>query len=247
MLPVLFLMSTGCTLFSPTKELSLTIEGIPEAVESSLRGVWTFLAGTPGGDLYRVDLDWSEGIPETVVFNSPREEDSLFLLYPPDLTEGCGMKPLGAYVASREEGGVLNPRDASAVSLLFTLLQNQMDIENFNCARFLLEMSELPDPWLVEEQTLLKQMGRHEMRSWYIREKTQFHVIIPLGPGTWYSPSYLRKAEVPLEEPQALQLELPRGYGFLYNPEERIIMEYQIDSNGEVICFTRSLPRGASS
>lgn len=242
----LFRMLTGCLLFSPMKDNKLSVGDIPEELVLSLSGSWTVVMSSTSGDPRVIEIDREEGgLPEHIFIESPKEEDSLLLLYPPPIAEGCRMNPLGGFIPSYRDYGELTLRDGSAVSILMTLRQNNLRIEDFNCQRFITEMAELDDPWLVEDQTLLKQLGRREMRSWYIRTKTMFEVEIALPPGHWYGASLLQPPlESSVEDTHTLSL--PEGYSFLYCPERSELLEIQVDSHGEAVWIIVSLPQGVS-
>lgn len=237
-------MSLACSLFSPMKELSLGIEGIPDCLTPVFKDKWTVLQASLSGDLCEIEMDWTAGLPDTFFIDSPKEEDLLLLLYPPLLVEGCRMNPLGVFIPSHEDRGEFCLVDGSAVSILITLVHNNLSIEDFNCSRFLLEMARLEDPWLVEEQTLLKQLGRREMRSWYIRTKTLFAVELPLPAGIWYGASLLQNVTESSgpEDINPVHIELPEGYSFLYCPVRQEVMEIQVDSHGDAVWITTYLP-----
>lgn len=240
---VLFsLIYVGCSLFSPTKELSLSIEELPDSLSSALAGVWIIKQATLSGDIWEIEKDWTDGLPDRFILKSPKEEDFLLLLYPPGLVEGCRMNPLGVFIPSYKNRGQFSLRDGSAVSILLTLIDNDLRVEDFNCSRFLLEMGELEDPWLVEKQTLLKQLGRREMRSWYIRSKTQFTIEISLAEGHWYASSLMQKALISSAPDTAVLIDFPVGHSFIYCPERAEVVEIQVDDHGEAVWITTPLP-----
>lgn len=241
------LIIVGCTLFSPMKELSLSIEELPGSLTPALAGRWIIKQASLSGDLWEIEKDWTDGLPDTFILKSPKEEDYLLLLYPPTLVEGCSMNPLGVFVPSYKNSGQFSLKDGSAVSILLTLIDNDLNVKDFNCSRFLLEMGELEDPWLVEEQTLLKQLGRKEMRSWYIRSKTLFSIELSLPEGLWFGPSLMQEVlESPAPE-TVVKIDLPEGHSFIYCPERSKVIEIQVDGHGEAVWITTSLPQGASN
>ncbi|MDC7234723.1 MAG: hypothetical protein PQJ58_15935, partial [Spirochaetales bacterium] len=186
-------------------------------------------------------------VPECFTIDVPKEEDSLLLLYPPSLKNGCRMKPLGVFIPSYEDRGALSVEDGAAVSILMTLVQSGQDFSDFNCQRFLFEMGELDDPWLAEEETLLRQLSLRQMRSWYIREKTLFDLEIYLPSGSWYGsvPSGTPRESSGLENPVAIVL--PEGYSFLVSPDRLELVEIQVDDHGQAVWIRESLVQEAPS
>jgi hypothetical protein len=238
----IYLMIVSCSLFSPMKEISLSIEELPDCLIPALAGRWIIKQASLSGDICEIEKDWTDGLPDSFILKSPREEDFLLLLYPPKLVEGCSMNPLGAFVPSYKKSGQFSLKDGSAVSILLTLIDNNLYVKDFNCSRFILEMAELDDPWLVEEQTLLKQLGRKEMRSWYIRSKTLFSIEISLPEGLWFGPSLLQEALESSAPEAAVEIDLPEGHNFIYCPERAEVVEIQVDGHGEAVWITTSLP-----
>lgn len=223
------------------KEFSLSLEGIPDSLSPYITGIWTLKQASLSGVISDSEMDWTAGLPDDFFLKSPKEEDFLLLLYPPDLVEGCSLNPLGVFIPSYKDSGIISIKDGSAVSILFTLIDHGLNLKDFNCKRFLLEMGALEDPWLVEEQTLLKQLGRREMRSWYIRSKTLFSIEITLPEGNWFGPSLMQDTLVSSALDSFVEIDLHEGYSFLYCPERKEIVEIQVDSNGEAVWITTSL------
>lgn len=230
------------------KEIRLSIEGLSISLAPVLKGNWLIKQASLCGDICEMEMDWAAGLPDSLSLNLPREEDILILLYPPRFDEKCRIHPLGVFIPSYETQGELSFIHGSAVSILFTLIENNLNIHDFNCSRFLSEMARLQDPWLVEEHTLLKQLGRREMRSWYIRNKTLFEIEIPLSRGWWFGPSLLQDPyhSAGPDEINMVSVKLPEGYSFLMSPAKQEIVEIQVDSHGEAVWIITPLPPAAS-
>ncbi len=238
---------TGCTLFTSEKEVRLDVDSYAGELESVLEGVWGLKWTALSGDSGSLMLDWSGGVPPGISFSVPLEEDLLILLYPPALTATCRPCPQGAYIPRYSFDGALSRKDGAALSVLTRLTELGYSMEEFNCSRFLREMAELDDPWLTDRELLVRQLGRQQMRSWYIREKKQFDVSPALSGGPWFGSSLKRVQLFSEAEGTEQTLKLPEGWGFLYNPLSREILEYQVDDHGEICSITELLLPEASS
>ncbi|QEN09319.1 hypothetical protein EXM22_15525 [Oceanispirochaeta crateris] len=158
---------------------------------------------------------------------------------PPQWEPGLGLSPWGAYIPSISHQGDLDFKAGAAVSILIRILEAGANLEGFNCRRFLYEMESLDDPWRTDHEMLMRQLGRQEMRIWYIRPKTEYPVVIPLPEGRWFFPSLLHE---PLDSDGGLvSLDLPEGYSCLFQPASAEIAEIQVDDHGEAVCLVRSI------
>jgi len=237
--PVYFIILSlsSCTLFSTQRTVTVEVPSLPEDLSACGTGVWSLVMSSTSGTLRQERLEWTLPLPERIRLEWPKEEDLLILMMPPEWAEGIGPSPCGAYVSPDEGSGSLSWQDGAAVSILTRILQAGGNLYGFNCSRFLGEMAALDNPWTADRDLLIRQLGRREMRSWYIRKAALFQVALTLPAGRWFS-QYL--AAEPLESGGgSLELKLPEGYACFYNPGLDCVAEIQVDDHGEVFILLR--------
>ena len=234
---LLILLSSACDLFSPHKEVSLDVPHCPMELQPSYEGLWVLELRSLSGDSQISELDWSEGIAERITVEWPKEEELLALLYPPEWEPGLGPDPWGSYVSPISQKGIFGFKAGAAVSVMMKVLEAGGELKGVNCRRFLDEMDALDDPWMTDQELLVRQLGRREMRSWYIRPRRLFPLILPLPQGTWFFSSLLH---LPLiSDGNGSELSLPEGYSLLFHPETGCLAEIQVDDHGVAVWMLR--------
>lgn len=224
-------LTAGCSLISPTQELSVRTPMVPEELEPLFKGIWTLECCSLSGEATSRELDWSEGVPASISLSRKKEEDLLILLSSPFSFPGQGFFPAGLWLPWDEGGGELSFHEGAAVFLVSALVKEGVPMRAFNMKRFLEEMAELEEPWNCDRELLLRQLGRREMRSWYIHERRTHPVDLNLPPGLWFRGN---PGAPPFESdgnPGAL--ELAEGYHFFFCPERKEGAEVQVDDHGE--------------
>lgn len=235
----LLILLSGCSLFSPEREIFLKVPSVPKDLIGALAGSWTLeLAGEERFYSNRT-LDWSSGIPDSLKISCPRETEIFVLLYPPSLGAGPGFFPAGARIGPEDSRGSPDFRDGAGVFVLSLIFKKNVPARGFNSLRFLREMRALDKPWQADRERLVRQIQRKAMRSWYIREQPSFEISLQLPEGLWYQ-NNLSLAPLPVSS-SPVHLELPRGYCFFYCPARALLAEVQVDKYGEALVYLRSI------
>jgi hypothetical protein len=229
----LTLLLGACSLLSPEKEVTIDIPVSPTPLQKSLKGIWSLEMGSFSGEFQEKELDWSEGIPRKISMEWPKEVELLLLLTPPSWQPGLSPAPWGVYVSSLKDRGDISYKEGASISILMRILQAGVNLEGFNCSRFLEEMGTLDNPWQTDHELLMRQLGRQEMRSWYIRPKTLYRVNLTLPEGSWYFRSLLQEPVV--SDGRTLEFTFPEGHTSLYNPASESVVEIQVDDHGEAV------------
>ncbi len=231
-------LTSGCSLLSPTQEVSIRTPAVPEELETLFRGVWTLECCSFSGDVTSGELDWREGVPASLSLSRKKEEDLLILLSSPFSFPGQGFYPAGLWLPWDSERGRATFHDGAAVFLVSTLVRGEVSMSGFNMERFLDEMGALNNPWNCDRELLLRQLGRHEMCSWYIHERQTFSVALSLPEGAWYSANPEVASLVSSGTEQ--EFELSEGYHFFCCPSLKQAAEVQVDDHGEAVVFFSS-------
>ena len=221
------------------QEVSIRTPAVPEELFSLYRGIWTLEYCSFSGDFSSRELDWSEGIPASLSLSRKKEEDLLILLSSPFSFPGQGFFPAGLWLSSDTEGGSTSFHNGAAVFLVSKLVQGGVSMKSFNMERFLEEMGELDNPWNCDRELLLRQLGRHEMCSWYIHECRTMTVSLTLPAGRWYQAN--PEAPPLISDGTKQDFDLAEDYHFFYCPSCKQMAEVQVDDHGEVVILFSSL------
>jgi len=231
----------GCRLFSADRLISIDIPSVPPGLDTLGFGLWHLELSSTSGRRSEKEKKWLDEVPDHLDIEWPKEEDLLILLTPPEWTEGAGPFPCGAYVPTDRNKGSLSYRDGASVSILTDIIGIGADMSGFNCSRFLGEMGALENPWLTDYELLARQLGRREMRSWYMREAALFTVTLTLPEGWWYPQYALLEPLVSSGNPESpITLTLPEGYACFCNPASGAVAEVQVDDHGEAVWMLTS-------
>ena len=228
----LFLLE-GCSFISPLQEVSVRSPSVPEELGPLYRGVWTLECCSLSGDSRIRELDWKDGIPDSFSLTRSKEQDLLVLLRPPSPVLGQGFFPAGVWIPWDREAGSASFHNGAAVFLTASLAKGGFSMREFNMDRFLEEMGELENPWNCDRELLLRQLGRHQMCSWYIHERRGLPVGLTLPAGRWYQAN---PETAPLSsDGSPREFDLAEGYHFFYCPAREQAAEVQVDDHGEAV------------
>ena len=232
-------LQAGCSLISPSQEVSVRTPPVPEELESLFMGIWTLEYCSFSGNVTTRELDWREGVPDSLSLSRRKEEDLLILLSSPFSSPGQGFFPAGLWLPWDEEGGRASFHNGAAVFLVSTLVQGGADMKDFNMPRFLEEMAELDNPWNCDRELLLRQLARHEMNMWYIHEKRTLELSLTLPEGCWFQAN--PEAEPLRSDGNMMVTELSEGYHFFCCPSRNKAAEVQVDDHGEAVVLFSAL------
>jgi hypothetical protein len=213
------------------QEVSIRTPAVPEELENLFKGIWILEYSSFSGDVATRELDWSGGIPPSFSLSRKKEEDLLILLSSPVSFPGRGFFPAGLWLPWDKGRGEASFHDGAAVFLVSALVQEGVPMKAFNMERFLEEMRTLDNPWNCDRDLLLRQLGRHEMCSWYIHERRTLSVSLILPPGLWHRAN--PEAPPLVSDGSPAEIELAEGYHFLFCPEREEGAEVQVNDHGE--------------